>query len=295
MNSYMNNQTTSRAPSQPLAPNQSTFRSQPTTMEETGIGFGQILDLCLKAIHHGGRPSARDICERIALPFTGVVENALTFLKREKHVELAGAGGISEQQYQYMLTETGARRAADAIERNAYFGPAPVPYDQYVKVVREQSMRNQRVDGPIVDEALSDLVLGPMTRNLVGPAVNSGRSILLYGEPGNGKSSIAKGIRRMLRGDVLIPHAVDVNGHTIRVFDSRVHQPSPRALLEDHQAERNAVSQDRRRDMRWVVAQRPLIVTGGELTLSDLELKYTPQSRFYIAPIQMKANCGVLV
>jgi hypothetical protein len=119
---------------------------------------------------------------------------------------------------------------------------------------------------------------------------------LLYGEPGNGKSSIAKGIRRMLRGEVLIPHAIDVNGKTIRVYDPRVHQLSTRAVLEDRRVDITGTQRpERRHDARWVTAQRPLIITGGELTLADLDLKYSPQSRFYLAPVQMKANCGVLV
>jgi hypothetical protein len=121
--------------------------------------------------------------------------------------------------------------------------------------------------------------------------------MLLYGDPGNGKSSIAKGIGRMLRGRVLIPHAVDVGGQTIRVFDPRVHTVAEDDAEEhgnrrgDFQPQRA----ERRRDQRWVVAKRPLIITGGELTLADLELKYSPQSKFYIAPVQMKANCGILV
>ena len=173
------------------------FRPQPNSVEDTGISFGQLLDLCIKTIYHGGRPSAREISEQMALPFN-VVETILAFLKREKFIETVGSGGIGEQQYQYALTDKGIEKAAEALERNQYVGPAPVPFDEYVEVVHEQSIRNQRVDSAIVDEALRDLVLNETTRSLVGPAVNSGRSLLLYGEPGNGKSSIAKGIGRML-------------------------------------------------------------------------------------------------
>jgi predicted ATPase with chaperone activity len=172
-----------------------------------------------------------------------------------------------------------------------------VPFSEYVEVIKEQSVRNMRVDPAQVDAALSDLVLTPVTRNLVGPAVNSGRTMLLYGDPGNGKSSIAKGIGRMLRGNVLIPYAVDVNGQIVRLFDPRVHTEIPDDP-EDVENRRNGyvpVRPERRRDTRYVVCKRPLLMTGGELTLADLELKYSPQAKFYIAPVQMKANCGILV
>ena len=272
------------------------FRPQPNTIEETGLGFGTLLDLCIKTIYYAGRPSAREISEGMALPFS-IIDVLLAFLKREKLIEVVGTSGIGEQQYQYTLSEKGDERAVEAIDRNQYLGPAPVPYSEYVEVIKEQSVRNMRVDPAQVDAALSDLVLTPITRNLVGPAVNSGRTMLLYGDPGNGKSSIAKGIGRMLKGDVLIPYAVDVNGQIVRIYDPRVHTEIPDES-EDPGDRRNGyapVRPERRRDMRYVVCKRPLLMTGGELTLADLELKYSPQAKFYIAPVQMKANCGILV
>ncbi|HLF72008.1 MAG TPA: ATP-binding protein [Dehalococcoidia bacterium] len=269
------------------------FRPQPNSVEETGIGFGQLLDLCTKTIYYGGRPSAREVAEQMALPFN-VVETIISFLKREKFIEVVGSVGIGEQQYQYALTERGNEKAAEALERNQYVGPAPIPFDEYVKVVHEQSVRKLKVDADAVGVGLGDLVLTGTTRNLVGPAVNSGRSLLLYGDPGNGKSSIAKGIGRMLTGEVLIPYAVDVSGQTIRVYDPRVHTETRPPVPEDI-ALNGPTRAERRRDLRWVIAKRPLIITGGELTLSDLELKFSAQSKFYIAPLQMKANCGVLV
>ena len=272
------------------------FHAQPNTIEETGLGFGQLLDLCIKTIYYAGRPSAREVSEAMALPFN-IIDVLLAFLKREKLVEVVGTAGIGEQQYQYTLSEKGNERAVEAIDRNQYLGPAPVPFSEYVEVIKEQSVRNMRVDPAAVDAALNDLVLTPITRNLVGPAVNSGRTMLLYGDPGNGKSSIAKGIGRMLKGDVLIPYAVDVNGQIVRVFDPRVHTELPEEPedLSERRGGYVPVRPERRRDMRYVVCKRPLLMTGGELTLSDLELKYSPQAKFYIAPVQMKANCGILV
>jgi hypothetical protein len=272
------------------------FRPQPNSVEETGIGFGQLLDLAIKAIYYRGRPSAREVAEAMALPFN-VVDATLTFLKREQFIEVVGSSGVGEREYQYALSEKGTERAIEALDRNAYVGPTPVPFEHWVAVVMEQSVRNLRVDAAIVDRALHDLVLTPTTRNLVGPAVNSGRSMLLYGDPGNGKSSIAKGIGRMLRGQVLIPHAIDVGGQTVRVFDPRVHFEADEEVADSSERRGDLAPQraERRRDQRWVVAKRPLIITGGELTLADLELKYSPQAKFYIAPLQMKANGGILV
>ena len=161
------------------------FRPQPNSVEETGIGFGQLLDLCIKTIYYGGRPSAREISEQMALPFN-VIEPILAFLKREKFIEVVGSIGIGEQQYQYALTEKGNEKAAEALDKNRYVGPTPVPFEEYIAVVHQQSVRQIRVDSGAVDTAMNDLVLPVMTRSLVGPAVNSGRTLLLYGDPGNG-------------------------------------------------------------------------------------------------------------
>ena len=271
------------------------FLPQPNSVEETGIGFGQLLDLCVKTIYYGGRPSARQISEQLALPFN-VIETVLSFLKREKFIEVVGSVGIGEQQYQYALSDKGNEKAAEALDRNQYVGPAPIPFEQYVDIVHKQSVRQMRVDSAVVDVALSDLILSQTTRSLVGPAVNSGRSLLLYGDPGNGKSSIAKGIGRMLKGNILIPYAVDVGGQTIRVFDPRLHQLAPAPTAEEREEPQRIPNRpERRRDSRWAICPRPLIMVGGELTLSDMELKYSPSGKFYIAPIQMKANCGILV
>ncbi len=280
------------------------FRPQPNSVEETGISFGQMLDLAVKTIYYGGRPSARDISRAHGAALQRGRDQLLAFLKREQFIEVVGSGGLGEQEYQYALSEKGTERAMEALERNAYVGPTPIPFEEYVDVTREQSVRQIRVDAEAVDaRPARPGAEHDDAQTWSGPAVNSGRSMLLYGDPGNGKSSIAKGIGRMLRGRVLIPHAIDVGGQTIRVFDPRVHFPADGTEEDEEETEgdrRGAngyASQrpERRRDARWVVAKRPLIITGGELTLADLELKYSAASKFYIAPVQMKANSGILV
>ncbi|HEY7467725.1 MAG TPA: ATP-binding protein [Dehalococcoidia bacterium] len=272
------------------------FRPQPKTVEETGIDFAQIVDLCLKTLRYGGRLSGGEVANRLRLPYQ-VVEGAIAFLKREKLIEVVGAQGLVEQQYEYTLSDKGYEKATEALERNQYVGPAPVTLREYVKVIKKQSVRDVRVTPERVNEALADLELSPAIRRLIGAAVNGGHSILLYGKPGNGKSSIARRITKMLGGAVLIPYAIDIGGQTIRVYDPRVHSPLP-----DGPDGKNRRSQElaqdapeRRRDQRWVVANRPLITVGGELTLEDLDLKYSPQTKFYLAPIQILANGGILV
>ena len=273
---------------------QTPFCPQPVTVEETGLGLGQLIDLCVKTIYYAGRPSAREICENMAISYN-VMEGILAFLKREKFIETVGSSGLGEQQYQYALTDKGTEKGIEALERNQYVGPAPVPFEEYCEVVHLQSIRQLWVNPEIVDRSLGDLVLDDTTHDLVGPAVNSGRSLLLYGEPGNGKSSIAKGIGRMLHGQVLIPHAIDVNGQTIRVFDPRVHTRVEEFVAEERRNSFTPTKVENRRDPRWALCNRPLIITGGELTLADLDLKYSSQAKFYTAPLQMKANCGILV
>ena len=269
------------------------YLPQPTSLEETGIDFAQLVDLAVKTIRYGGRLSGGEIANQLCVPFS-IVDVILNFLKREKMIEVVGSQGIIEQNYEQVLTDKGYEKATEALERNQYVGPVPVPLPVYVDMVNKQSLRRVKVNPPMVHAALSDLSLSPSLRRLIGAAVNGGHSILLYGKPGNGKSSVAKRIGKMLGGNILIPYAIDVGGQTIRVFDPRVH-----TAVETHAAEYSPESgmriQAERPDRRWVRAERPLVTVGGELNLDDLDLKYSPQSKYYLAPIQILANCGILL
>lgn len=274
------------------------FVAQPQTVEETGLDFSVILDLAIKSIYFNGRPAARQVAAQLALPFP-VIDEILTFLKREQLAEVVGSSGMGEQLYQYSLSNKGFEKAEEALARNQYVGPAPVPFDTYLQVLRHQSIMSVRVTPEDVDAALSHLVLSAHTPAALGPAVNSGRSMLLYGGSGNGKSTITTAIGRMLPGEVLIPYAVDINGTLIKVFDPRIHQEIPIDVQRERRAAETAAEAtpgvERRRDRRWVIARRPMITVGGELTMKELDLRYSPQSQFYIAPIQWKANSGILI
>jgi predicted ATPase with chaperone activity len=272
------------------------FIPQPQTVEDTGLDISAILDLVVKAIYFGGRPAARQIAAQLALPFP-VIDEVLAFMKREQMVEVVGSAGMGEQLYQYSLTSKGIEKADEALARNHYIGPAPVPFDEYLEVLKRQSIQAMRVTPQSVDVALSHLVLDDSVSRALGPAVNSGRSMLLYGGSGNGKSTITNAIGKMLPGEVLIPYAIDLNGTIIKVFDPRVHREIPLDQQIDRRGGENggANGGERRRDRRWVIARRPMITAGGELTLKELELRYSPQSNFYIAPLQWKANSGILI
>jgi predicted ATPase with chaperone activity len=270
---------------------------QPQSVEETGLHSGLLLDLCIKCIYFAGRPLARQICAHMMLAFP-VVEELLDFLKREQYVEVVGSSGAGESQYKYALTVKGMEKAEEVLRRSQYSGPAPVAFEQYVEVQQQQSIRDVRIDVEVERRELSHLVLDENTIYALGAAVNSGKSMLLYGNSGNGKSSAAAAIGRMLPGQVLIPYAFEYNSHVIKVFDPRVHMEIPDQLLDGDRPNDGALVmplEDRRRDRRWVRTQRPVVMAGGSLSLQDLELRYSEVSKFYIAPLQVKANSGVLV
>ncbi len=274
------------------------FVPQPQNADETGLSLSALVDLVVKAIYYAGRPSAQALAAQINLPFA-VIDEILAFMKREQIVEVVGTSGVGEQLYNYSLTARGMERADEALQRNQYLGPAPIPFDMYVEVLRRQTVAEMRVSPQDVREALQHMVLPDSLLNALGPAINSGKSMLLYGPSGNGKSTITASIRQMLAGEVLIPYAIDIDGNIVKVFDPRVHDEIPVAVLRERRAAAPAGSPpggvERRRDRRFAICRRPMVIAGGELTLKDLELRYSPLTKFYVAPMQVKANSGVLV
>src|SRR3990170_6412102 len=199
------------------------FIPQPRKVEETGLDFGLLLDLCIKTIYYAGRPNGRQIASQMALSFNAV-EELLNFLKREQYCEVTGSTGLGEQNYSYALTSKGAEKAEEVLERGRYVGPAPIPFGKDVEGLSQQSVKRLVIDRARAEQALRELVLDQRTLRAVGPAVNSGKAVLLYGGSGNGKSTMAKAIGAMLDGQVLVPYAMEVNGQIIKVFDARIHE-----------------------------------------------------------------------
>jgi len=266
----------------------------PRSIEETELTLGFLADLALKLIYYKSDMASFEIADALALPFRGVMEKVLEFLKREEYVEISGSKGFGERGYQWLITGKGSERALQALERDQYIGPAPVSLERYNQMVLRQSVGDLKVKPEDVQRALSHLVVSADMVNKIGPAVNSGRSFFLYGPPGNGKTVIAKSIVRMLKGRVYIPYTVIVEGQIIRLYDELNHK-----RIEDPPAEPNnegvTLSNSNRIDPRWVKIRRPEIVVGGELTMRNLDLVFDPISKTYEAPFQMKANTGLFV
>ncbi|MCP4357765.1 MAG: ATP-binding protein [Chloroflexi bacterium] len=262
------------------------------SIEDTGLDHGFLEDLALKIMYFRGQLTGHEIAELMHLPFATVVSSIMDFLKREQMCEVKGSGGLGPATYQYLITNKGASRAREQLERTTYVGAAPVPWDTYVTAILAQSGKRLKVNPKMMETALSHLVLEKDVFQKVGPAANSGKSIFLYGPPGNGKTTIAEAIGRMiLTNDIYIPYAVEVDGQIIQVYDEINHEAVPEMV--DRKIVTGSLS--RRTDTRWIRIKRPVIMVGGELTLEGLDLIYDPTNKYYEAPFQMKANGGMFL
>ncbi|MGC8837257.1 MAG: ATP-binding protein [Anaerolineae bacterium] len=259
----------------------------PSSVAETGLNMGFLADLTLKILYFEGYLTGSEIADQLRLPFTNVVQKVLEFLKRERFVEVKGSSSLRESTYQYAITSQGSERAQEVLERCKYVGPAPVPLEAYTRAVLAQTIQQVFVSPETIRAELGHLVLSDRLISQIGPAVNSGRSIFLFGAPGNGKTAIAEAIARMLlKGRIFIPYALEVDGQVVQVFDMVNHRPVP---------QEETAAQFPNYDARWVYIHRPAVMVGGELTLDRLDLIFSETSLYYEAPLQMKANGGMLL
>lgn len=257
------------------------------TLAETGLSPDGISALIMKWLYRG-EARGIDLAESIRLPY-GILEPLLGHLRTEQLVEVKAAAGAGTAGYRYALSDAGRDRARRWIDACGYVGPAPVPLDQYTAYMAALAKTRPHIDPNRVAEGFSHLVVEPSMLNQLGPAISAGRAVFLYGAPGNGKSVMGEGIGRVLGGDIYIPHALDVDGQVIAVYDPVTHE----ARQRDH--EQSVIRADDAVDGRWVRVRRPVITVGGELTLEMLDLRFNPLAAFYEAPLQVKANGGVLV
>jgi hypothetical protein len=259
----------------------------PATITETGLHHDTLAELMLKTLI-AGETSGTQLADRMRLPYS-VLDAMIQHARVEKLVEVRGASGAGSAGYRYSLTDLGRERATQFLGISRYVGPAPVPLSQYNAYVRASMAARPWVDRDCLSRGFTDLVVNQEMYDRLGPAVNSGKSLFLYGAPGNGKTVVAQGIGRALGSDMYIPHAIDVDGQTITMFDPVNHE------LTSSSDGSGSVVNTAPHDRRWEQIRRPVVVVGGELTLDMLDLTFNPIAKFYEAPIQMKAIGGVFV
>ncbi len=254
----------------------------PASLDELDISQGMATDILLRLTYSEGDVSATRAEEVIKLPYR-LLDDLLAWLQQEHLVEVSKAvGSLGRRGYVYSLTDGGRARAKESFERSQYIGAAPVPLKTYSKSVLLQATV-QKLSRTDVQQALNHLILPKDFDRKIGPAVNAGSSLFLYGPPGNGKTTISEAIAEMLGGGapIWIPYAVTIGGAIIQIYDSLIHK--------EGQEERGGA------DNRWGLFQRPAVMVGGELKMDHLELRYEDTARFYEAPLQMKANCGMFL
>jgi MoxR-like ATPase len=250
----------------------------PHRIERTGIRRGMLEDLALKVLYLHGEMTLIELSNHLCLSL-GVIEEVFQFFRKERLCEVKGMSGGT---HRIAASLEGRQRAADLLSLNQYTGAAPVSLSDYVARIKHQSVQTTSVRPEQLEEAFQKLVLGEDMLLRVGTAVVSGTSMFLYGPPGTGKTSIANRISSVYKDYVWIPYAVEVDNQIITVFDPGVHRRRLESEIDDS-------------DRRWVLCHRPCVVTGGELTAEMLELQFNPVSRYYSAPLQMKANNGIFV
>ncbi len=263
----------------------------PRTMAETGLSMVMMRDILIKTMFRMNLSQASDIARIVCLPLAATQE-LIDLARGQRLVEATGTlHANSGTEMGYQLTEAGRARALDALAQSEYYGALPVPLESYREQVKRQSIRNIQLTRDQMLAAMGHLILPEELIQNLGPAVNSGRSVLLYGPPGNGKSSISNGIRDAMGDKIFVPRALEYSGQIITVYDPIVHAQAQMAVDDPNSLRRNA----NRFDSRYVFCDRPTVITGGELSLDMLNLTFNPVARTYQAPLQLKATGGVFI
>lgn len=257
---------------------------EPKTLEDTQLSQTLVESIICKLLLNIGSMSGRKTAEHICLPF-GVVEGILTSMRTRQIITHCGSAPLND--YTYTLTDQGRTRAQTYMQSCAYFGPAPVSLDDYITSVEAQSVRNETPKEEDLKRAFEGLSVEPGLFDRLGPAVNSGAGLFLYGAPGNGKTTLAKRITACYGQEIWIPRTIVEDGQYIKLFDAAFHETVGQ--------EENSIIKADNFDHRWVKIQRPTVVVGGELTMDSLEIRFDPINNICEAPLQMKSNCGSLL
>jgi predicted ATPase with chaperone activity len=262
------------------------------SLEDTGLSHGFVANLVLKVLYLRGQVTGHEIANQLRLPFQSVLLPIMEFIKREQMCEVKGSGGLGPGAYHYLISDKGIARAREQMDRSSYAAAAPVPWDKYIEAIKIQGRHRLRVNHRFMRQTFTHLVLEERVFERIGPAVNSGKSIFLYGPPGNGKTTIAETIGHMiLQHDMYIPYAVEADGQIIKLYDEVNHV----AVTESNGPPTSNLLSGARLDPRWIRIHRPVIMVGGELTMDGLELKFDQVNKYYEAPFQMKANGGMFL
>ncbi len=264
---------------------------QPKTLAETGLSLVMMRDILLKTMFRTNADLVSQISQSICLPVP-LTQELVDMARGQKLLEATGTlHATSGNEMGYQLTDAGKSRALDALSQSEYYGALPVPLADYAVQMKRQSVRDIKMTRPDLMKGMGHLILPEDLIDNLGPAVSSGRSILMYGPPGNGKSSISNGIRAALGDKIYVPRAIEYAGQVITVYDPIVHSAAEAAVDDPNSLRRTG----NKFDNRYVFCERPTVITGGELTLDMLDLKYNPTARTYTAPLQLKASGGIFI
>jgi energy-coupling factor transporter ATP-binding protein EcfA2 len=265
-------------------------KSAPRTVQDTGLPFLFLTELLGKTLATRGQLRLSELAAHSKLP-PSVLDPLLVFMRAEKLCEIIRRGGSgTDADLHYNLTETGRLRAAECLQRDAYAGPAPVPLADYAAQVARDSARADSIQRTLMEQVFGALTISPALLRQLGAALNSGRALFLHGPAGSGKTFLAEQLRHLLPGEIMLPHAILVDGAVVSLYDPLVHM-----LIEDNGPPDGMFERRAPRDQRWLRSQRPAVLTGGELTLEMLDLRFDPASRLYLAPPHLKANGGIFI
>jgi hypothetical protein len=263
----------------------------PRSLADTGLSIVTMRDILLKSMFRTNQDQVSNLSKIISLPVP-LTQELVDLARSQKLVTATGTmHATAGNEMGYELTDAGKARALDALSQSEYYGAMPVPLEQYKIQIKRQSVRDIKLSRDQLMSGMGHLILPPDLIDNLGPSVTSGRSILLYGPPGNGKSSISHGIRAALGDKVFVPRAIEYSGQIITVYDPIVHSAAEAAVDDPNSLRRTS----NRFDNRYVYCERPSVITGGELSLDMLDLNYNPTSRTYQAPLQLKATGGIFI
>jgi predicted ATPase with chaperone activity len=260
---------------------------EPESVEETGLGETTIEQLILKILYFRGELYGQDLSNAIGLKFS-VISEVVESLKLTHQIVVKRSMGMGSVGSLLALSEAGRSRAREHLEANQYAGVAPVPIEQYTEIVHRQKYRDGWLTKEALAQALKGMVITERTLAQIGPAVAASKSLLVYGKPGDGKTFLIESLNNLESAFVYVPHAIECQGNIVQVFDPIYHHP-----VEEEAPSVLTVSVERGHDRRWIKCKRPFIVSGGELSLDMLDLRFNTTSKVYEAPFQLKANNGI--